>query len=274
MSPRQQSRIIIGCFLIFAIILAGSASNYIVQPGYRGVAVTLGKVSPVFRAEGFGLKLPFVTRIQQTLIRQQSTNMVADCYSSDLQQIKINLVVLYRVPEAAVVRLYREYEGDPFESLVNPRVAEALKEVTAQRTAEQIVQNRSEVKSQALTIARQKIGESLVLEDLVLANITLTHILEQAIESKMVQQQEAARARFTKQQAETEANTAVIKAKGEAESISLRGRALRENPAVLQLEIVDRWDGVTPLAVGTNATGSDMILPLGAVAPVAPLEVK
>jgi prohibitin 2 len=274
MNGRQQGRIIAGCFLIFAIILAGSASNYIVQPGYRGVSVTLGKVSPVFRAEGFGLKMPFITRIHQTLIRQQTEKMVADCYSSDLQQIKIDVGVLYRIPEGAVVRLYREFEGDPFESLVKPRVAEALKEVTAQRTAEQIVQNRSEVKSQALTIARKKVGDSLFLEDLVLTDINLSHILEQAIESKMVQQQEAARARFTKQQAETEANTAVIKAKGEAESINLRGRALRENPSILQLEIVDRWDGVTPLVVGTNATGSDMILPLGTVAPAVAPEAK
>jgi prohibitin 2 len=107
-----------------------------------------------------------------------------------------------------------------------------------------------------------------------LTDINLSKVLEQAIESKMVQQQEAARARFTKQQAQVEANTAVIKAKGEAESINLRGLALRENPAILQLEIVDRWEGVTPLVVGTNASGSDMILPLGVVAPSGPEEVK
>jgi prohibitin 2 len=103
----------------------------------------------------------------------------------------------------------------------------------------------------------------LVIEDVVLENITLTKSLENAIEAKMVQEQEAARARFAQQQVEVEASTVVIKAKGEAESINLRGKALRENPSVLELQIVERWDGYTPLVVGQAATGADMILPLG-----------
>ena len=100
---------------------------------------------------------------------------------------------------------------------------------------------------------------------MVIQNVALSKELETAIEAKMVQEQEAARARFAQHQAETEANTAVIKAKGEAESINLRGKALRENPSVLELQIVERWDGVTPLVVGPGATNANMILPLGDV---------
>ena len=55
----------------------------------------------------------------------------------------------------------------------------------------------------------------------------------------------------------------VIKAKGEAESMVLRGKALRENPSVLELQIIERWDGITPLVVGPGATGANMMLPLG-----------
>jgi prohibitin 2 len=97
----------------------------------------------------------------------------------------------------------------------------------------------------------------------VLENIELTAVLEKAIEAKMVQQQEAARARFAQQQAEVEANTAVIKAKGEAESINLRGKALSENPSVIDLQVVEQWDGVTPLVVGPGAKSANMLLPLG-----------
>ena len=55
----------------------------------------------------------------------------------------------------------------------------------------------------------------------------------------------------------------VIKARGEAESINLRGKALRENPSILELQIVERWDGITPLVVGPGAAGANMVLPLG-----------
>jgi prohibitin 2 len=84
----------------------------------------------------------------------------------------------------------------------------------------------------------------------VIQNIGLTRELQQAIESKMVQEQEAQRSKFVQQRAQIEADTAVIKAKGEAESIKLRGEALKENPAFVDLQIVDKWDGFTPLVIG------------------------
>jgi len=263
MNPKTVLSLIIGAVVIFVLILAASSSTYVVEPGHRGVEVTLGKVSPAFKPEGFGMKLPFVTRIEPLLIRQQTAKMVADCFSSDLQQVKIDVRVLFRVPQASVVPIFRDYDGDAFQALIKPRVAEALNEITATRTAELIVQKREEVKSQGLASARRKLGDVLVIEDLVLEDINLTNALENAIEAKMVQEQEAARARFAQQQAQVEASTAVIKAKGEAESIMLRGKALRENPSVLELQVIERWDGITPLVVGPGATGANMMLPLG-----------
>ena len=262
MNPKTVAGLIVGALFIFALILAGSSATYVVEPGHRGVEVTLGRVSPGFKPEGFGFKLPFITVVSPLVIRQQTDQMVADCYSSDLQQVKIDVRVLYRVPESSVVSIYRDYAGYPFDSLVKPRVAEALNEITAGRTAELIVQKREEVKSKALESARRKIGDILVIEDIVLEDISLTRALENAIEAKMVQEQEAARARFAQQQAQTEASTVVIKATGEAESIVLRGKALRENPSVLELQIIEHWDGVTPLVVGPGATGANMMLPL------------
>jgi len=263
MSPRTITRLIGGAVVIFVLIIAASSSTYVVQPGHRGVQVTLGKVSSVFKPEGFGFKLPFITTVVPQSIRQQTAKFEADCYSSDLQQIKIDVRVLYRVPQASIVSIFREYAGDPFQTLIRPRVAEAIKELTALRSAEVIVQKREEVKSRTFELARKKVGDLLLLDDIVLENINLTKGLENAIEAKMVQEQEAARARFAQQQAQTEASTAVIKARGEAESINLRGKALRENPSILELQIVERWDGITPLVVGPGASGANMVLPLG-----------
>ena len=263
MPPKTVAKLGVGALLIFLLIFAGSTATYVVEPGYRGVQVTLGQVSPIAKAEGFGLKTPIISRIVPISIRQQTAKFDADCYSSDLQQVKIAVRVLYRVPEAKVVTLFRDYEGDAFESLINPRVAEAVKELTALRSAEVIVQKREEIKAGSLAAAREKIAGLLVIEDIVLEDINLTGQLEKAIEAKMVQEQEAARSRFAQQQAQVEASTVVIKARGEAESINLRGKALRENPAIIDLQVVERWDGIAPLVVGSGAEGANMLLPLG-----------
>jgi prohibitin 2 len=218
--------------------------------------VSLGKVSPAFKPEGFGVKAPFVTEIIPISVRQQTAEELAECYSSDLQQIRVDLRLLYRIPETSVVKIFQDYDGDPFESLVAPRVQEALKEVAALQSAEQIVKNREQIKTRSLEIARRKIGPLVVLEDIVIQNIALTRELEHAIEAKMVQEQEASKSKYFQQRVQIEADTAVIKAKGEAESILIRGEALKKNPAFVDLQIVDRWDGIAPLVIG----GKDQVL--------------
>ena len=249
--------------LVFVIIIVASSASYVVNPGFRGVEVTLGKVSPVFKGEGFGWKTPFITHIVPVSIRQQTRELTADCYSSDLQQVKTELRVLYRVPESSIVKIFQQFAGDPFDSLIAPRVQEALKEATALESAEQIVKQREEIKSKALVAAQKKVGDIVVIVDVVIQNIDLSHELETAIESKMVQEQEAAKAKFTQAKAQIEADTVVIKAKGDAESIRIRGEALKQTPAFIDLQIVEKWDGRAPLYVGGSSGGSgvNMLLP-------------
>jgi prohibitin 2 len=245
-----MARLIGGALIIFAIILMAAAGTYVVQPGFRGVEVTMGKVSSAFKPEGFGLKSPFITTIYPISVRQQTKDDKAECFSSDLQQVEVELRVLYRIPESSVVRLFQDYYGDAFDSLIEPRVQEALKEVAALQSAEQIVKNREQIKARALEIARKKVGTFLVVEDIVIQNISLTKQLESAIEAKMVQEQEAQKAQYFQQRAQIDADTAVIQAKGEAESIRIRGQALKDDPAFVDLKIVDKWDGTTPLVIG------------------------
>ena len=81
----------------------------------------------------------------------------------------------------------------------------------------------------------------------------------------MVQEQEAAKAKFTQAKAEIEAQTAVIRAKGEAEAIRVRGRAVQDNPGLVQLQIVEKWNGVSPLVIGGGGGGgsANILLPIG-----------
>ncbi|WP_438482955.1 prohibitin family protein [Oleiharenicola lentus] len=253
--------------IILVIVIGASQATYVVDPGFRGVEVTLGKVNPVFKPEGFGTKSPFVSHIVNVPVRQLTNSMSTECYSSDLQQVDVTLRILYRIPESSVVRIFTEYSGDPFDSLIAPRVQEALKEVAALQSAEMIVKKREDIKIKSLAAAREKIGNILVIEDLVVENIVLSKELETAIESKMVQEQEAAKARFTQQKTQIEADTAIIRAKGEAEAIRIRAEAIRDNPGLIQLQIVEKWDGRSPLVIGgsggESGGGANILLPLG-----------
>ena len=254
--------------LVFVLAVAASASTYVVQPGTRGIKVTLGRAEPGFLAEGFGVKPPFISSIVSVNVRQQTQSVSAACFSSDLQQVVLDIRVLYRVPDKSVVEIYKQYAGDPFDSLIAPRVQEAVKEETAMLTAEQIVKSRERVKQKALAAARLKIGHILHVEDIVLRDMHLSTELERAIEAKMVAEQQAAQARFTQVQTQVEAETAVISARGEADAIKVRGEALRLSPVFLRLKLVERWNGKSPLVVPADqhSAGAGLLLPLGPAA--------
>jgi len=251
--------------VVLVLVVLSSVATYVVQPGTRGIKVPLGKAADQFLQEGFGFKAPFIMTIVPVNVRQKTQPVRAECFSSDLQQVIVDLRVLYRVPEQSVVQIYKQFAGDPFDSLIAPRVQEALKEVTALQTAEQIVKNREDIKQKVLAAAKVKIGPILSVEDIVIRNIDLSQELERAIEAKMVAEQQAAQARFTQLQTQVEAETAVISARGEAEAIKVRGDALKLNPAFLRLKIVERWNGKSPLVVpaDVNNTGAALLLPLG-----------
>ena len=268
MNQPTIARLIATAVAVFLMVVLVATSTFVVEPGTRGIKVTLGKAADNFLPEGFGFKAPFITHIVPVKIKQRTASLPAQCFSSDLQQVQLDVRVLYRVPEESVVQIFKQYSGDPFDSLIAPRVQEALKEITALFTAEQIVKDREVIKQKAITTARQKVGAILSVEDIVIRNINLSHELEAAIEAKMVAEQEAARARFTQLQTQVEADTAIIRARGEAEAIRIRGEALKLNPAFLRLQIVEKWNGRSPLVIpAAENSQAGLLLPLGPATP-------
>ena len=253
-------RMVLPPALLLVILALSSGCFYVVDPGERGVRVTLGDMETQFIPPGWGFKLPIITEIRRVNVQQDTREVAAECFSSDLQQINIHLKILYRIPEASVVSVLRDYAGNPFDKLILPRVQEATKEVTALKTAADIVKTREHIKLAALASSRAKIGDLLVLEDLVIEDVALSKELEHAIEAKMVQQQEAEKAIFKMQQAKTDAETLIIKAKADAESIRIQGEALQSAPKLVDLKMVEKWNGVAPQVVGP---GTNILLPLG-----------
>lgn len=248
--------------VVLAAVLLQGCGCTVVNPGNRGIKVYMGAVDQTLYGEGLQWHAPFLTTIYNISVQQQRGEMPkTECYSSDLQQIDAHLTVLYGIPEGKAIEIFQKYNGAPFNMLVIPRVNEALKEVTALRTAANIVQEREKVKQAALASARTKIGDMVTIYDIVIEDLSLSKQLEKAIEDKMVQQQKAAQAEFIKQQTKVEAETAIIQAEGEAKSINIKGAAIKDNPKIIDLQIAQKWNGVAPLVVGGN--NANILLPVG-----------
>ncbi len=145
-----------------------------------------------------------------------------------------------------------------------PKIYEMLKAQTAKYDAAELVANRERIRQEIIKTAQERLEGFVEVEDISLVNLTFSPDYERAIEAKQVAQQRAEQAKYELQQAEIEAQKKVAQAKGEAQAIQIRGDALAKNPAVIQLEIVQKWDGKTPqtLVTGGNSSGTSILLPL------------
>ena len=54
--------------------------------------------------------------------------------------------------------------------------------------------------------------------------------------------------------AQGEADARLTRAKAEAEAIAIKAKALRDNPGILQLNAIDKWNGVLPQYMTGGAT--------------------
>jgi cytochrome c-type biogenesis protein CcmH/NrfG len=90
--------------------------------------------------------------------------------------------------------------------------------------------------------------------DVFVNNVGYSEAYTNAIEAKQVQVQAALAAQAKVAQARAEAEQAVAQAKGEAEAISLRGKALHNNPEVLRLEAIDKLNPNDQVIICTGQT--------------------
>lgn len=259
-----KERTISGLLLILAVVAFAVFQTYhIVPPGHRGISVTLGSVNPTELPEGITFKWPFIQKIVDFPIMQLKAEGRAPSFSSDLQNIAFNFTVMYRVPASQVVKLFQQYRGEPYMTLIEPRVQETIKQVTALSRAEDLVKNRERVKDDVLVKLRAAVGDVLQIVDLSLTNIDLSDQLEQAIEQKVVREQEAFAKSFELDKEKKQAEITIVRAEAEAKSVSIKGEALKSSPEVIQLEIAQRWDGKAPLSVSVgHSGGANILLPL------------
>lgn len=233
----------------------------IVDVGHRGVYVSMGSMSNDLLQEGFHLKAPWAT-IHEVEVKQVTVVGNTQCFSKDLQTVKATYSCMYAIPQEKVLTLFQKYSGDPFESLVKPRIEEAIKLAASTLTAESIVKQREQVKADALAEVKKQLEGLVLVSDLPITNIDLTDMLEKAIEGKQVAEQKALAKEYELQAANKDAEISIAKAKGEAEAIRITGEALAKSPTVTLMEAVKKWDGHAP---------NSLVLPNNSVLPTVPV---
>ncbi len=185
--------------------------------------------------------------------------------SKDQQPIYARLSVNLQVDPARVVDLYKRVGPAWKKILLESRVLQDFKEITATYTTPEITNNREDLRKQT----RERLAEELSqydirIVDVFLKNLGFSAAYSHAIELKQVQVQQALQAQAKVAQSEAEARQKIAQAKGEATAIALKGRALRNNPEILRLEAIDKLNPNASVVICTGRT-CPAFLPSGLV---------
>lgn len=234
-----------------------------INTGHRGVKVTFGEVDMKLGSmpEGIYFFNPFTTSVIEIDTRIQKKEGRAHTYTKDIQQSDITYVVNYRLdPDTAHVMF--KNVGKNWDAVLVPQAVEGvLKQVIGQYDAVDLIAHRQKatVQTQAEIVKGLK-DRGVVIERVELVNIDYTKEFEKSVEQKVVAVQKAIEEQNRTKQIDEKAKQTIISAKAEAESMRIRANALTQNPALVQYEWVQKWDGKLPTTVmGTTANPLIMI---------------
>jgi len=170
--------------------------------------------------------------------------------SADQQKVFASLSVNYRIDPENVVDLYKRVGPSWKTIIVDARVPQDFKEITATYSTQKITEQREKLRSETKArLAEELKPYDIEVVDVFVTNLGFSQTYTDSIEAKQKQVQDALRAEAkvreveaeAKQQiasAEGQAKANVARARGEATANRLRQRSL--TPLLVQLQAVEK----------------------------------
>jgi len=228
----------------------------IVNAGQRGIVLQLGAVRPVVLTEGLHFKMPFIQDVVHVDVRVQKSQSDQTAASKDLQIVTTTVAVNFHLEPSQANKLYQNVGLAYGERIVDPAIGEAVKAITAQYTAEELISKRSEVSAKIKETLSLKLATYyMILDEINITEFKFSEEFNNAIEQKQIAEQQALKANLDLQRIEIEAKQKIEQAKAEAESLRLQKQEvtaelvkLREIEA--QIKAIEKWDGKLPNVTG------------------------
>ncbi len=253
-----------GKILGIVLIVIGALSSSVVQidAGEIGIKKLFGNIQSDVLGSGLHLVNPLLEIIPVDIKTQNYTmsgvndegNKGGDdairVLTSDGLEETIDLTVLYRVVGSDAPRLYRETGGDFRDKVVRALTRTRIRDNAVFYQAVDLFGAKREEFQQRIfkTISEDFKARGLMLEQLLVRNITLPATVKTSIESKISAEQDAKKMEFVLQKEQQEAERKRVEAQGIADYQRIINTGLTDNQ--LQYEQIK---AMKELALSNNA---------------------
>lgn len=235
MKPVAGSALLVLC-VVFGVI----SCIRTVPTGHTGIVTSFGKVENYTLEAGVHFAAPWQEVVNMDNRNQKGTATLK-CFSSDIQEVEVLYSLNFQINKQNAQEIYKTIGEKYYDTVVNPRIQEAVRSVIALYTAEELLEKRSELSEDIKEILTSKLSTyNIEVLDTALENLDFSDAFTDAVEAKQVaaqkkqqaeieQQQALMEAEFAKDIAETkaqaEAQVAVIAAEADKEVVKIQADA-------------------------------------------------
>jgi regulator of protease activity HflC (stomatin/prohibitin superfamily) len=258
---------LLGFLGVLAIAIGLFASAERVPMGYTGVIVNMMGSEKGVQAVEEGTGWKFLTPSQELYkfpTFDQNENLgIITFQDVDGMEITADIGITIKAAPGAAPMLFQTYRKSMYEIIKTnvPQVVKTeLNNASSKLTAENIYgKNKEEFFKDVESRIRTAFGKKglLVTNIYINGKIGLPPKVVDALNAKIESTQKTAQrenevaqvkaeADKEREKAKGEKDAAISRAQGEAESITIRGKALRDNPGVVELNAIEKWDGKLP----------------------------
>lgn len=260
------------CIVLGAVALSGCDR---VEPGYVGIKVNkLGDDKGVGEVVGVGRVWTGINTDLYVfpMFKQMKTyDEPFEFQMRDGTTIGYKIGVSYKVDPTKVTTVFQTYRkgvDDITDTDLRQKISDSLNRLGSKMTTDEFIDGgKSKLLDNALDDIKAEMGPVGIdiLSLSWMGKPSYPKTVDESINAKVTanqktlqRQQEVlqykAEADMAREKANGEADAKLSLAEAEAKSIATRGQALRANPEVLQLEAINRWNGVLPqyMTAGTQ----------------------
>lgn len=247
MENQNKVGLIIGAlglgFVAFVLFMMLGPFAFI-GPGERGVEVDRGRVTGKVYSEGWYVYNTFTKDIIKYDVRTHTDEADASAASNDQQDVSVKVAITYRLDGDKVGEILRTIGRveDMKSKIIEPQVQESVKAAVAKHNIEEMLDKRVEIKQQIFDdLSTRFMKYGVVLQEVAIKDVGFSKAFEEAIEHKVIAEQQ-------KQQAEFEAQSTIKRAEAKAREQELLQTTLSD--AVLKRLAIEKWNGAFPQYFG------------------------
>ncbi len=242
---------------VLIVVLLLSQSVVVIQAGTAGVVKRFGAVEGEM-GPGLHFILPLIDHVvlfpttkktyEASEIPDQSQadypDIIISALTSDGQQIKVGITARFMIQPSKAAWILQNLgtERDYVEKVVKTEIRGSGRRVPTRFAAYDLYTKKSYEAQQALfdEISPKFQANGLILDELVLRNITFTDEYARTLEEKQIALENISTERNKMEQEKMRKEQKIIAAEGDARSIEIRQAALTKNPTIIQWEFVQK----------------------------------